>query len=498
METLGHLLHGFSITLQPHNLLYCFLGVFGGTLVGVLPGLGPQSAIVLLLPAAVYLDPVSAIIMLAGVYYGSMYGGSTTSILVNIPGEGASVVTCIDGHQMALQGRAGPALGIAAFGSFIAGTFGLIMLTMAGGPIADFALRFGPPEYFSLMCLALVILINLSGSSLRKGMISALAGLFLGSIGLDLVTGQPRFTMDLPFLYDGIGLIPVIMGLYGVAEVLLNVERGLKRTIAQGKIKDILPSRDDWRRSAAPIARGTLVGSALGTLPGAGVVLASFLSYTLERRISKDPSRFGRGAIEGVAAPEAANNAAAQCGFIPLLSLGIPANVATALLLGAFVILGVQPSPTLISTHPELFWGTVASMYVGNLMLLILNVPLIGLWVQILRIPYSMLFPGVLLFGLIGVYIVNTSIAEVWIMIGFGLIGYLMKKADYEFAPLVLAMVIAPIFENAFRQSLILSTGDFSIFATRPLAAFLMAAAIVVLLLQLIPQIRQVTAALED
>lgn len=498
METLGHLLHGFSVTLQPHNLFYCFLGVFGGTLVGVLPGLGPQSAIVLLLPAAVYLDPVSAIIMLAGVYYGSMYGGSTTSILVNIPGEGASVVTCIDGHQMALQGRAGPALGIAAFGSFIAGTFGLIMLTMAGGPIADFALRFGPPEYFSLMCLALVILINLSGSSLRKGMISALAGLFLGSIGLDLVTGQPRFTMDLPFLYDGIGLIPVIMGLYGVAEVLINVERGLKRTIAQGKIKDILPSREDWRRSAGPIARGTLVGSALGTLPGAGVVLASFLAYTLERRVSKDPSRFGQGAIEGVAAPEAANNAAAQCGFIPLLSLGIPANVTTALLLGAFVILGVQPSPTLISTHPELFWGTVASMYVGNLMLLILNVPLIGLWVQILRIPYSMLFPGVLLFGLIGVYIVNTSIAEVWIMIGFGLIGYLMKKADYEFAPLVLAMVIAPIFENAFRQSLILSTGDFSIFATRPLAAFLMAAAVAVLLLQLIPQIRQVTASLED
>jgi putative tricarboxylic transport membrane protein len=498
METLGHLLHGFSVTLQPHNLFYCFLGVFGGTLVGVLPGLGPQSAIVLLLPAAVYLDPVSAIIMLSGVYYGSMYGGSTTSILVNIPGEGASVVTCIDGHQMALKGRAGPALGIAAFGSFIAGTFGLIMLTIAGGPIADFALRFGPPEYFSLMCLALVILINLSGNSLRKGMISALAGLFLGSIGLDLVTGQPRFTMDLPFLYDGIGLIPVIMGLYGVAEVLINVELGLKRTVAGGQIKDILPSREDWRRSAAPIARGTLVGSALGTLPGAGVVLASFLAYTLERRVSKDPSRFGQGAIEGVAAPEAANNAAAQCGFIPLLSLGIPANVATALLLGAFVILGVQPSPTLISTHPGLFWGTVASMYVGNVMLLILNVPLIGLWVQILRIPYAMLFPGILLFGLIGVYIVNTSIAEVWIMIGFGLIGYLMKKADYEFAPLVLAMVIAPIFENAFRQSLILSTGDFSIFATRPLAAFLMAAAVVVLLLQLIPQVRQATASLED
>ena len=497
MDTLGHLLHGFSVTLQPHNLFYCFLGVFGGTLVGVLPGLGPQAAIVLLLPAAVYLEPVTAIIMLAGVYYGSMYGGSTTSILVNIPGEGASVVTCIDGHQMALQGRAGPALGIAAFGSFIAGTFGLLLLTLAGGPIADFALRFGPPEYFALMCLALIVLINLSGSSLRKGLISALAGLFLGSVGLDLVTGEPRFTMDLPVLYDGLGLIPVIMGLYGVAEVLVNVEQGLTRTIAHGKIKNIFPSRDDWRRSAAPIARGTLLGSVLGTLPGAGVVLASFLSYTLERRLAKNPERFGRGAIEGVAGPESANNAAAQCGFIPLLSLGIPANVATALLLGAFVILGVQPSPTLISTHPDLFWGTVASMYVGNVMLLILNLPLIGLWVQILRVPYSMLFPGVLLFGLIGVYMVNMSIAEVWIMIIFGLVGYVMKKTDYEFAPMVLALVIAPIFENAFRQSLILSGGSFSIFVTQPLAAALMACALIALILQLIPQIRQVTATLE-
>lgn len=498
MDTIGHLLHGFSVTLQPHNLLYCFLGVFGGTLVGVLPGLGPQSAIVLLLPAAVYLEPVSAIIMLSGVYYGSMYGGSTTSILVNIPGEGASVVTCIDGHQMALQGRAGPALGIAAFGSFIAGTFGLILLTVAGGPIADFALRFGPPEYFALMCLALVILINLSGQSLRKGMISALAGLFLGTIGLDLVTGEPRFTFGFQVLYDGVGLIPVIMGLYGVAEVLLNVEEGLTRTVANGAIKNLLPNRDDWRQSAAPIARGTLLGSILGILPGAGVVLASFLSYIVERRLAKEPERFGRGAIEGVAGPESANNAAAQCGFIPLLSLGIPSNVATALLLGALVILGVQPSPTLITTHPDLFWGTVASMYVGNVMLLILNLPLIGLWVQILRIPYAMLFPGILLFGLIGVYMVNMSIAEVWIMILFGLIGYVMKKTDYEFAPLVLALVIAPIFENAFRQSLILSGGSFSIFVAQPLSAFLMMLALAALIMQLVPQVRAVASKVQD
>ena len=477
MDTLGHLLHGFSVTLQPHNLFYCFLGVFGGTLVGVLPGLGPQSAIVLLLPAAVYLEPVTAIIMLAGVYYGSMYGGSTTSILVNIPGEGASVVTCIDGHQMALQGRAGPALGIAAFGSFIAGTFGLLLLTIAGGPIADFALRFGPPEYFALMCLALVILINLSGSSLRKGLISALAGLFLGSIGLDLVTGEPRFTMDLPVLYDGLGLDPRHHGALRRGRGTHQRRAGRDAHDRARQDQKPLAEPDDWRRSAAPITRGTLLGSLLGTLPGAGVVLASFLSYTLERRLAKTPERFGHGAIEGVAGPESANNAAAQCGFIPLLSLGIPANVATALLLGAFVILGVQPSPTLISTHPDLFWGTVASMYVGNVMLLILNLPLIGLWVQILRIPYSMLFPGVLLFGLIGVYMVNMNIAEVWIMIFFGLVGYVMKKTDYEFAPMVLALVIAPIFENAFRQSLILSGGSFSIFVTQPLAGCLDGAA---------------------
>lgn len=498
METLSHLMHGFAVTLQPYNLLFCFIGVLGGTLVGVLPGLGPQSAIVLLLPAAVYLEPVTAIIMLAGVYYGSMYGGSTTSILVNIPGEGASVVTCIDGHQMALQGRAGPALGIAAFGSFIAGTFGLILLTVAGGPIAAFALRFGPPEYFALMCLALIILINLSGASMRKGMIAALAGLFLGTVGLDLVTGQPRFAFDLPVLYDGVGLIPVIMGLYGVSEVLINVEQGVTRTIERGSIKNLMPSREDWRRSAAPIARGTLLGSALGTLPGAGVVLASFLSYTLERRVSKHPEQFGHGAIEGVAGPESANNAAAQCGFIPLLSLGIPANVATALLLGAFVILGVQPSPTLITTHPDLFWGTVASMYIGNVMLLVLNLPLIGLWVQVLRIPYSMLFPGILLFGLIGVYMVNSNLHEVWIMIFFGLVGYVMKKTDYEFAPMVLALVIAPIFENAFRQSMIMSSGSFSIFVSQPLSAVIMACALGVLILQLVPQIRRVTSALAE
>ncbi|MBL8670972.1 MAG: tripartite tricarboxylate transporter permease [Alphaproteobacteria bacterium] len=498
MDALAPLLHGFGVALQPMNLLYCFLGVLGGTLVGVLPGLGPQSAIVLLLPAAVYLDPVSAIIMLAGVYYGSMYGGSTTSILVNIPGEGASVVTCIDGYQMALRGRAGPALGIAAFGSFIAGTFGIVLLTFGAGPIGDFALRFGPPEYFALMCLCLVVLISLTGLSLRKGLIAALAGLSLGTVGMDLVTGQPRFAFGVPTLMDGVGLIPVIMGLYGVTEVLLNVEAGLKHTLVGGKIGNLMPSARDWKDAAMPIARGSLLGSACGILPGAGVVLASFLSYAVERKVSRHPERFGKGAIEGVAGPESANNAAAQCGFIPLLALGIPSNVATAILLGAFILLGVQPSPVMMMTHPDLFWGTIASMYVGNAMLLVLNLPLIGLWVQVLRVPYALLFPLILLFCLLGVYVAGRNVAEIWIMIGFGVIGYVMKRTGYEFAPLVLAMVIAPIFENALRQSLILSLGDPTIFVSRPLSATLLALAATVLVAQVLPRLRALKPALRE
>jgi putative tricarboxylic transport membrane protein len=489
MDTLGHLVNGFQICLKPENLYYCFLGVFGGTFVGVLPGLGPQAAIALLLPAAVYLDPIPAIIMLSGVYYGSMYGGSTTSILVNIPGEAASVVTCIDGYQMSLQGRAGPALGIAAFGSLIAGTFGIILLTFVGSYIATFALRFGPPEYFSLMCLALAVLTNLSGTSLVKGLISALAGLFLGTVGMDLVTGKPRFTLGFSILNDGVGLIPVVMGLYGVTEVLLNIETGVKRAKLTDKIDHLLPNKQDWKDSIKPIARGTLLGSVLGILPGGGVVLSSFLSYAVERKFSKHPERFGKGAIEGVAGPESANNAAAQCGFIPLLTLGVPANVATAILLGSLMLLGVQPSPMLISTHPDLFWGVIASMYIGNAMLLVLNLPLIVLWVQVLKIPYSLLFPLVLLFCLIGVYIPNRNVAEIWIMIIFGIIGYIMKKIDYEFAPMVLAMVIGPLFEDAFRQSIIMSTGDFFIFFSRPISFALLSCAILLIIFGSIPKI---------
>jgi putative tricarboxylic transport membrane protein len=390
---------------------------------------------------------------------------------------------------MALHGRAGPALGIAAFGSFIAGTFGVILLAFVGGPIAEFGLRIGPPEYFSLMCLALIVLTTLTGTSLIKSLISAFFGLFLGTFGMDLVTGAPRFTFGFSVLMDGIGLIPVIMGLYGVTEVLENVEKGLKSAVVTEKIDHLLPNKQEWKESAKPIIRGTLVGSILGILPGGGVVLSSFVSYAMERKFSKHPERFGKGAIEGVAAPEAANNAAAQCGFIPLLTLGIPANVTTAILLGALMLLGIQPGPMLISMRPNLFWGTIASMYVGNLMLLLLNLPLIGLWVQVLKIPYSLLFPLILLLCLIGVYVPNNSIAEIWIMIIFGGIGYIMRKFGYDCAPLILAMVISPIFENSFRQSLLMSIGDFSIFYTRPISAILLSCTLILLISGFIPKI---------
>jgi putative tricarboxylic transport membrane protein len=485
MEALNHILLGFQICLRPVNLFYCFLGVLGGTLVGVLPGLGPQAAIALLLPAALYLDPTTAIILLSGIYYGSMYGGSTTSILVNIPGEAASIVTCMDGYQMALKGRAGAALGIAAFGSFVAGTFGVMLLVLVGTPIAEFALSFGPPEYFSLMCLAFLILTNLSEGSFYKSWISILAGLFLGTIGMDMFTGQPRFTFEIPSLMDGLGLIPVIMGLFGVTEIVFNVEQVLTRTVIGQKIGTLLPNRREWKASIKPILRGIFIGSGCGILPGAGVVLSTFASYAVERRCSKHPERFGHGAIEGVAGPETANNAAAQCGFIPLFTLGIPANVTTAILLGALMLFGVKPGPMLISSNPELFWGVVASMYVGNVMLLILNLPLIGLWVQVLKVPYSILFPLILLFCLVGVYIPNTSIDEIWIMIFFGGLGYFFRKTGFELAPLTLAMVIGPIFENAFRQSLLMSVGDFSIFLTRPISAALLGSSFLLILIVL-------------
>ena len=491
MELLNYLFLGFSVVFEPMNLFYCFTGVLVGTLVGVLPGLGPVAAMSLLLPATFHTTPVASIIMLAGIYYGAMYGGSTTSILVNIPGEAASVMTCLDGYQMACQGRAGPALGISAFGSFIAGTIGIIGMMLISPPLVNFALKFGPPEYFSLMVLGLMVLTFLTSASMVRALMMATFGLIVGTIGLDNISGLARFTFNIPELLDGVGLVPVVMGLFGISEVLLNIEMKTTREVFTTKVKGLLPTLDDWARSIWAILRGTLLGFFLGILPGGGAVIASFVSYAVEKRVAKHPEEFGKGAIEGVAAPEAANNAAAQGAFIPLLTLGIPSNVVMALLLGALIVHGVTPGPLLLSQHPQLFWGVVASMYVGNIMLLALNLPLIGMWVQLLRVPYAILFPIIILFCLIGSYSINNSTTDVAIMLVFGVMGYLMKKISLEAAPMVLAFVLGPMMETALRQSLIKSRGSFSIFFTRPISATCLIIAIALMVIPLLPWFRR-------
>jgi putative tricarboxylic transport membrane protein len=491
MDVVHHLFYGFSVALQPLNLLLCFLGVFIGTLVGVLPGIGPPGAMALLLPVTYGISPVGAIIMLAGIFYGAMYGGSTTSILVNIPGEAASVVTCIDGHQMALQGRAGPALGISAFGSFIAGTLGLVGLMLICNPLAEIAVKFGPTEYFSLMCLGLTILIYLTQGSIVRGLMMAGTGLFLSLIGQDIVTGSRRFTFGQIGLLDGVGLIPMVMGLYGVTDILLNLEKIADRTITKINTKQLLPTKEDWRRSAWPIGRGTLIGFFLGILPGGGIILSTFASYALEKKLSKHPEQFGQGAIEGVAGPEAANNAASSGSFIPLFALGIPPNVIIALLLGALMLHGIQPGPLLFTDHPEIFWGTVASMYIGNAMLLALNLPLIGMWVQILKIPYKTLFPLILLFCLIGVYCASANVFDIYVMVIFGVLGYVMQKLGYEPAPLVIAFVLGPMLERNLRQALIMSGGSMEIFLSRPLSAASLLIALVVVVSATIPALQR-------
>jgi len=491
METLNNIFYGFSVAFIPANILYCFIGVFIGTLIGVLPGIGPVGAMSILLPATVQIPPISSIIMLAGIYYGSMYGGSTTSILVNIPGEAASVVTCLDGYQMAKQGRAGPALGIAAFGSFIAGTLSVVGLAFLAPPLGEWALKFGPPEYFSVMVLGMTMLIYLASGSIPKAMMMALVGVLVASVGMDATSATQRFTLGILELNDGIGLIPLAMGLFGISEVLINVEQGLRRELAKEKIKGLLPTRQDWKDSTAPIARGSLLGFLFGILPGGGGVTSSFVSYAVEKRISRHPEKFGKGAIEGVAGPESANNAATGGGFVPLLTLGIPSNPAMAMLLGALLIHGMQPGPLLMQKQPDLFWGVVTSMYVGNGMLLLLNLPMIGMWVQVLKIPYRILFPLILLFCLIGAYSINNSVADILIMILFGIVGYLMKKFEYEGAPLILAYVLGPMLEISLRQSLTISSGSFAIFFTRPIAAGGMLLAILLILSPILPRIRK-------
>jgi len=487
MELLNYLSIGLSVALQPVNLFYCFVGVFIGTLIGVLPGIGPVGAMSLLLPTTFKATPEAAIIMLAGIYYGAMYGGSTTSILVNIPGEAASVVTCLDGYQMARKGRAGPALGMAAFGSFIAGTLSIVGLMILAPPLSQFAIKFGPPEYFTLMVLGLTILIYLAHGSMSKALLMAAFGVVLGLIGLDSINARPRFTFEKMELMDGVGLVPIVMGLFGISEVLLNIEQAFRREIFETKIRGLFPTAKDWKDSTGPLARGSLIGFFLGILPGGGAVISSFISYAIEKRFSKHPEQFGKGAIEGVAGPESANNAATGGAFIPLMTLGIPPNVVMAMLLGAFMVHGVQPGPLMMKQNPGLFWGVIASMYIGNFMLLILNLPLISIWVQVLKVPYKILFPLILLFCLIGVYSVSNAVFDIYIMILFGIVGYLMKKFDYEGAPLVLAFVLGPLLENNLRKSLIMSQGDFSIFFTRPLSAVSLVLALLLLVSPLIP-----------
>ena len=473
---------GLTVAVQPTNLLACFVGVFVGTLIGVLPGIGPVATMSLLLPVTFAMSPTSSIIMIAGIYYGAMYGGSTTSILVNIPGEAASVVTCLDGYRMARQGRAGAALGIAAFGSFIAGTASVIGIMLLAPPLARIALSFGPPEIFALLLIGFTMVTWLASGSKLKAVAMALLGLFLGTVGLDPINATPRFTFGTLTLSDGLGLVPIIMGIFGVAEVLLNIEQGIRQDVFRPAIRGLLPTRQDWKDSAAPIARGSVLGFFLGILPGIGSIIPTFISYALERRVSRYPERFGTGVIEGVAGPEAANNAATGGSMIPLLTLGIAPNVVMAVLLGAFLIQGLSPGPLLIREHPDVFWGVIASMYVGNVMLLVLNLPLIGLWVQLLRVPYAILFPLVLLFSLIGVYAVAGNIWDLVIMLIFGALGYAMRKLAYEPAPLILAFVLGKLAEESIRQSLLMSRGTFAILVERPLAGALLAVAVLVMI----------------
>ena len=474
-------MYGFSIALQPENLFFCFVGSVLGTLVGVLPGIGPVGAIAILLPITFKISTTGSIIMLAGIYYGAMYGGSTTSILVNIPGETASVVTCLDGYQMALKGRAGPALGISAFGSFIAGTLGVVGLMLFAVPLSKWALKFGPHEYFSLIVLGLTFVTYLSHGSMLKAIMMCFLGLMLSNIGLDPITSTPRITFDIPELFDGIGIAPVAMGLFGIGEVLVNLEQTITTELVKTKIKNLFPSKLDWIESKWALVRGTLVGFVLGILPGGGHVVASFLSYGLEKRVSKHPEKFGKGAIEGVAAPESANNSAASSSFIPLLTLGIPPNVTLSILFGAFLIHGITPGPFLIRDHPDVFWGVLSSMYVGNVMLLVLNLPLIPMWVQVLKIPAKYLYPLILLFCLIGAYSMNNSVFDVFVMIIFGVVGYLFRKFEFEGAPLVLAFVLGPLLDMNLRQALLMSNGNFIDFFRRPISAVTLGLSILLL-----------------
>jgi len=480
MDVLSNLGLGFEVALQPTTLLFAFIGVFIGTAVGVLPGLGAPGAIALLLPLTYGLDPVVAVVMVAGIYYGTMYGGSTTSILVNIPGESASVVTALDGYAMARKGRAGVALGMCAIASFIAGTIGIVLMTVLAPLLGRIALSFGPLEYTVLLGIGLLCASFLVSGSQWKALLMLLVGLALGSVGIDPITGDQRFTFGSVYLLDGVKFVVVVMGIFGITEVLSTIYEGTaERRLFQPstRFSDLLPNRDEARRSALPIARGSLLGFFLGLLPGGGAVIASFASYAMEKRLSNRPDQFGKGAIEGVAAPEAANNSAASAAFVPLLTLGIPFNAVTALILAALMIQGIRPGPMLMSSNPEVFWGVIASMYIGNLMLLVLNLPLVGLFVQLLRVPYPVLFPVILLITMLGSYSIDNNLMDVICALAFGVFGFVLRLARFELAPLALGLVLGPMFEASFRQTLIVSRGDFAFVLSRPIALGIFAVA---------------------
>ncbi|RVO73539.1 tripartite tricarboxylate transporter permease [Sinorhizobium medicae] len=489
MELIANLSLGLSVAFHPSNLIYCFLGVLLGTLVGVLPGLGPLATIAMLLPLTFGLEPTTALIMLAGIYYGSQYGGSTTAILVNLPGESASAVTTIDGYHMTLQGRAGPALATAAIGSFVAGTFATVLIALVAKPLTSIALSFGPAEYFSLMVLGLISSISLSSGSFLKAIAMICLGLLLGLSGTDIYTAIPRFTFGAIDLLDGIDFVALAVGIYGIGEILRNLESDQNARAVIGKVKNIWPTREDLARIAAPIVRGTAIGSILGVLPGGGALLSSFIAYNVEKRTSRNSAQFGKGAIEGVAAPEAANNAGAQTSFIPMLALGIPSNALMALMVGAMVMQGVVPGPNVIVRNPDLFWGLIVSMWIGNAMLVVLNLPLIGLWVSLLRIPYSILFPAIVALCCIGVYSINNSSFAVYLVAVFGLLGYVLRRFDCEPAPFILGFILGPMLEEHLRRAMLMSGGDLKIFVASPISCGLLTVSALALFLVSRPSI---------
>ncbi|MEP9353905.1 tripartite tricarboxylate transporter permease [Xanthobacter sp. KR7-65] len=491
MELFDNLALGFSVALSLQNVLYCFVGVLLGTLIGVLPGLGPVATIAMLLPITFGLPPVSALIMLAGIYYGAQYGGSTTAILINLPGESSSVVTAIDGHQMARKGRAGAALATAALGSFFAGTVATFLLAVFAPPLAEVALQFGPPEYFSLMVLGLIASVTLASGSVVKAIAMIVLGLILGLSGQDIYTGAPRFTFDLPDLADGFDFVALAMGMFGISEIIRNLEDEHERSLVAAKVKSLMLTKDEFKRIIWPVLRGTTLGSFLGILPGGGAMLSSFASYSVEKKLSKHPQEFGRGAIEGVAGPESANNAGAQTSFIPMLTLGIPSNPVMALMIGALIIQGITPGPNVVTEKPDLFWGVIASMWLGNFMLVLLNLPLIGLWVRLLTVPYHIMFPAIIAFCCIGVYSVNNNTFDVYTMALFGVLGYALVKLDCEPAPLLLGFVIGPMLEEYLRRAMLISRGDPLVFVTRPISAVLLALAAAALVVVLLPSVQK-------